>query len=66
MFLYGLAPDRCNKAGCKCVCETSSKNGECTMIDHSGYNLYAYRLEKIGEIVITITFFRYLGSVYMG
>ena len=48
MFAYGLAPTRCGEDGCRCLCETSSTNGKCTMTDHSGYNLYAYRP---GEIV---------------
>ena len=57
MFIYGLAPSRCNKDGCQCRCEMSSKNGMCTMTAHSGYNLYGY---KTGEIVITIIFFSLL------
>ena len=43
MFVYGLAPDRCNENGCKCWCETSSENGTCMMKDNSGFNLYAYK-----------------------
>ena len=59
MFLYGVSStSRCNNDGCACVCETASTNGECTMTDHYGFNLYAYTLGKVGEIVMTITFFR--------
>ena len=57
MFIYGLAPDRCNGDGCKCICETSSKDGQCTMKDQPVYNLYAYTVVKKGEIVIIRTIF---------
>ena len=52
MFAYGRAPERCNKDGCQCLCETSSKNGMCTIKSHSGYNLYGYTLYMKGEISI--------------
>ena len=56
MFLYGLAPRRCNETGCDCYCETASKDGECTTEDHQAFNLYAVgefiKVDKQGEIVI--------------
>ena len=61
MFAYGLAPDRCNGDGCRCICETSSKNGTCTMTSHSGYNLYAYTK---GEIFIIIIFYINLKNIF--
>ena len=56
MFIYGLAPDHCNKDGCNCSCKTSSKDENCTVTDHSGFNLYAYTEVEQGEKVITINF----------
>ena len=57
MFVYGLAPDKCNENGCKCWCETSSDNGTCTMKGHSGFNLYAYG--QLGKMFIIIHLFRF-------
>ena len=64
MFIYGLAQIRCTVDGCKCACETSSKNGECTMTDHYGYNLYASKTAvKQGEVVITMAYFCSLQNI---
>ena len=43
MFVYGLYPSRCDKDGCDCFCETSSKDGGCATQDHLGFNLYAVK-----------------------
>ena len=65
MFIYGLAPYRCNKDSCKCICETASTDGKCTMKDHAGFNLYAYsQFKKIGEILITISIFSLLTNYH--
>ena len=57
MFIYGLAPERCNDTGCSCYCETSSENGECEMESSSIYNLYSYNVDTKCKIIIIIIFF---------
>ena len=46
MFLYGRAErgtERCYGSKCRCYCEIhASKEGSCTTIAHSGYDLYKY------------------------
>ena len=66
MFIYGQAPNQqvCDEQGCKCLCETSSKNGKCTMTNNIRYNLYAYSQFKTGEVVIIITFFCHLRIIF--
>ena len=57
MFSYGVGEGGCNSRGCLCICEITSKEGQCTMTDSDRFNLYAYPLEKTGEI--RILFFLY-------
>ena len=44
MFIYGRTETaRCSDDGkCICICETEARNGSCSEIDNSGFNLYKY------------------------
>ena len=58
MFIYGVAPGGCRRVDyCECQCMTSSKDGQCTMKDHRDFNLYAYSLDKTGEIGILFSLY---------
>ena len=46
MFIYGRADGdetRCYGGKCRCACEAAaSKEGSCTEVPHTGYNVYKY------------------------
>ena len=77
MFVYGrTGTNKCNKQGCRCFCETASKDGMCTRTtrDNSDYDLYAYTVKYSidpvktverggGEVIITMSFFPYLLNI---
>ena len=46
MFALGtndFGVNRCNRKGCKCLCETSAADdGTCDVVSHKGYRLYKF------------------------
>ena len=46
MFALGtndFGVNRCNRKGCKCLCETSAEDdGTCDVVSHKGYRLYKF------------------------
>ena len=71
MFVYGtndFGSSKCNTDGkedCLCYCETSADEGECQMVDNTGYKLYRYVHGKKGNKNAYIYIYIYIYIYYI-